>query len=105
MSVSSVVIWATRPGRAPEFLATAAKAKSIHERLGGKVRLRQILFGGPSSQQFAYSIEFADMTAFATFSDKMQADPEWNALWTAANTSDPTATLVSQSLAADVPGF
>ena len=88
-----------------EFLASAAKAKAIHERLGGKVRLRQIVFGGPSSQQFAYTIEYADMKAFAAFSDKMQSDPEWLAFWTAANNTDPTATLVSQSLATDVPGF
>jgi hypothetical protein len=105
MAVSTVAIWVARPGRAGEFLASAAKAKAIHERLGGKVRLRQIVMGGPNAQQFVYTIEHANMAAFATFSDKFQADKEWTALWTAANSTDPTATLVSHSLTTDVPGF
>ena len=105
MAVTSVTIWATRPGRAIDFVASAAQAKAIHERLGGKVRLMQITFGGPTSQQFVYTVEVPDMTAFAAFSDKMNGDAEWNTFWTAANNPDPTATLVSQSLLTDLRGF
>lgn len=106
MAVTSLTLWAVRPGKAAEFAANAASAKAIHTRLGGTVRVHQILFGGPSSQQFAYSIEVADMTAFATFSDKMAADGEWQKFWTGiAAQPDPSATLVSQSLAQDVSGL
>jgi hypothetical protein len=106
MAVTSLAVWAVRPGKAAEFAANVAKAKAIHTRLGGTVRLRQILFGGPSAQQMAYSIEVADMTAFAAFSDKMAADSEWQAFWgSLATNADPSATLVQQSLAQDVAGF
>ena len=106
MAVTSLTLWAVRPGKAAEFAANVAQAKAIHTRLGGTVRVRQILFGGPSSHQFAYSIEVADMTAFAKFSDGMASDAEWQKFWMGVSAQpDPSATLVSQSLAQDVPGF
>jgi hypothetical protein len=106
MAVTSLSLWAVRPGKAAEFAANIAQAKAIHTRLGGSVRVRQILFGGPSSQQFAYAIEVPDMTAFANFSDKLASDAEWQKFWTGIGAQpDPSATLVSQSLAQDVPGL
>ncbi len=106
MTVTSLTLWAVRPGKAAEFAANVAQAKAIHTRLGGSVRVHQILFGGPSSQQFAYSIEVPDMTAFAVFSDKMAADEEWQKFWNGIGARpDPSATLVTQSLAQDVPGL
>ena len=106
MAVTSLALWAIRPGKLAEFSANVATAKAIHTRLGGTVRVRQVMFGGPSSQQMAYSIEVPDMAAFATFSDKMAADPEWVKFWTTVgNNPDPSATLVQQSLAQDVPGL
>ena len=105
MAVSTVTIWQASPGRTGDFLATAAKAKGIHQRLGGTVRLRQITVGGPNSLHFVYTIEHKDMAAYASFSDKSNADAEWLALIAGAMTADPSATLVSQSLTTDVPGF
>ncbi len=46
------------------------------------------------------------MTAFANFSDKLASDAEWQKFWTGIGAQpDPSATLVSQSLAQDVPGL
>ena len=104
MAVGTVTIWSVHPGRTADFLKNAAAAKGIHERLGGKVRLRQIVYGGPNSGQFVYTIEHTDMTAFAAFSDKLNANAEWLA-HVAATGANTTAALVSHSLTRDVPGF
>jgi hypothetical protein len=104
MSVTAMTVWAINPGRGGDFLKQGAKAKAIHERLGSRVRLFQIQFGGPSSGQFAYVNEVDDMAAFAAFSDKLDSDPEWIEFWAAAG-ANPSATLVSRSLATEVPGF
>ena len=46
MTVRSVSIWRARDGKLAEFMGNVAQAKKIHERLGGKVRVSQTLFGG-----------------------------------------------------------
>lgn len=56
------------------------------------------------SGNIAYINEVVDMTAFAAFSDKLNADPEWQEFWAAAQ-ANPSATLVSRTLATEVPGF
>ncbi len=102
MAVRTVTIWSVQPGRIPEFIALAAQAKAIHTRLGGSVRLGQISIGGPATGNIVYSIEHADMTAFAKFTDKSAADAEWLKFFASAQATG-VATLVSQSLATDIP--
>ncbi len=104
MAVTGMTIWAINPGRGADFLKQAAKAKAIHERLGSRVRLFQIQFGGPSSGQIAYVNEVDNMAAFGAFSDKLESDPEWQEFWAGAQ-NNPSATLVSRSLATEMPGF
>lgn len=101
MAVRTVTIWSVQPGRVPEFIALAAQAKAIHTRLGGSVRLGQITIGGPNTGQIVYSIEHADMTAMAKFTDKLNADAEWLKFFGAAQAGG-AATLLSQSLATDI---
>ncbi len=105
MAVSQVSIWSVHPGKLPDTVATAAKSKVIHERLGAKVRLRQIVYGGPNANQLVYSIEHADMAAFAAFTDKLLADADWQALVAVIFGAEAPATLLSNSVTTDVPGF
>lgn len=39
--------WRPRDGKTQEFVANAATAKKIHERLGAKVRVWSLNLGGP----------------------------------------------------------
>ena len=107
MAVSTVTIWALNPGGGAQFFAAAAKAKAIHERLGAKVRVRQIAVGGPNTGQIVYTIEHANMAEYATFTDKLNVDAEWVALWGAEMIANPkpSASVVSHSFTSDVPGF
>lgn len=104
MAVTSMVVWEINPGRGGEFLQQCAQAKAIHERLGSRVRLVQILFGGPMSGNVAYVNEFDDWTGFAAFSDQMGTDAEWLQFWASAQVN-PSARLVSRTLGTTVPGF
>lgn len=106
MAVTSVTIWRSNPGRRAAHMVLTAKAKAIHERLGGKVRVQTVVVGGASGQQIVYSVEFADMAAYAAWSAKAGADAEHVAFWTEAFAEpNPVATFVSNALLTDVPGL
>jgi hypothetical protein len=77
MAVIQVSQFRVVPGKFQEFTANVAKAKKIHERLGGQVRVWTALIAGPNSGLVSYVIEHKDMAGFATFSDKLAADSEW----------------------------
>ncbi|MEP6659423.1 MAG: hypothetical protein ABJD24_05860 [Acidimicrobiales bacterium] len=96
-------MWRPRDGKLGEFMGNAAEAKKIHERLGGKVRVSQTLFGG-QPMTVVYVIEHQDMTAFAKFSDKMSADTEWQKFWTSAMAS-PSADFLQSSLLQEIDGL
>lgn len=101
--VASVATWQPLEGKAQEFLAVAAKAKKIHERLGGKVRMWQSMFGGQPAT-FGYVIEHASWDDFGKFGAKMEKDGEWLTL-VASAMSHPTARLVQNSLVSEAAGF
>lgn len=99
-AIISVHIWRPAPGQQQTFLAGAAAAKKIHERLGGKVRLRATQFGG-SPMSYVYAVEYDSWAAFGAFGAAVEADAEWQAFWQAAQ-ANPTSELVSSAVMVEV---
>jgi NIPSNAP protein len=100
-AVVSIRVWQPHSGRLQDFTARVARAKRIHERLRGKVRVFNSHFGGvPLS--VCYIIEHPDWKAFGEFRATVEADAEWLAL-VAENTRDPTADLISSQVLVEVP--
>ncbi len=103
MAIRNVSIFQVHPGRRQEFLKEVAEAKKILERLGVSFRAAETIVGGPNTGNFVVALEFNDMAAFAGFTQKAQADSEWQAFQAKLNgTSSPTRTLLSRSLLTDV---
>jgi hypothetical protein len=102
-AVASVATWRPRPGRLQDFMAVVARAKKIHTRLKGNVRVWNSQFGGEPFT-VGYVIEVPDWKAHGEFAAKLETDPEWLALvaeWTANR--EPPADLVQDALFAEVP--
>jgi hypothetical protein len=102
-AVLVVNVWRPRPGRFQDFMAVCTKAKRIHQRLGGKVRVYNAQFGG---QPFTtlYTTEHADSNAFGAFGAKLETDAEWLALvneWLGSR--EPSADLVDTRVNVEVP--
>jgi hypothetical protein len=103
MAVAQVFQFRIIQGKAQEFNANVAEAKKIQERLGGRVRVWQATLAGQNTGLVSYVVEHNDMAAFASFSEKIGADAEWQAF--AARTllgTNPTGTLLSAVLANEI---
>lgn len=106
MAVLSNAIWRATPGRVTDFIQVAGQAKAIHERLGAKAFLIQWSNAGSNSGAFGYGLIFADLAAWGRFADAAATDSAWQAFQQQnLNTPNPTATLLSQSISNDLPGF
>jgi hypothetical protein len=104
VAVATVTQWRITQGRRQDFLAASQQAKKIHERLGGRVHLWGATLAGPNSALASYVIEHDDFQSYARFTEKLAADAEWQAFFaTTVNHPDPVATLVSNSLATEIP--
>jgi len=102
-AIASVATWRPRPGRLQDFMAVVVRAKKIHHRLKGTVRVWSSQFGGEPST-VGYVVEFTDWKAYGEFAAKLEADPEWLALvaeW--SGNRDPAADLIHNSLVTEVP--
>ena len=99
MAVAQVFQFRIRPGRNQEFNAQVAEAKKIQERLGGRVRVWQATAAGPNTGLVSYVVEHQNLAAFAGFSDKLQADSEWQAFVAKVFTADPSGNIISAVLA------
>ncbi len=105
MTVRNVTMWEPLPGKGQATIENMAAATKISTRLGGTVTARQTLVGGPESQRLNLAIIHADMKAYAAFSQKLQADTEWQSfLQTVIASPTPNARLVNNILAVNVPG-
>ena len=106
MAVLSNAMWRVHPGRTTEFMSVGREAKEIHERLGARAFLVQWSNAGSNSGAFGYGLLFADLAAWGRFVDALPADAAWQA-WVTKNLDipDPVATLLSQTVASDQPGF
>ena len=103
MAVRNVSIFRAHPGKRQQFLDDAAAAKKILERLGARWRIADTTIGGPNTGNLIVSLEFADMAAYAAFTQKAQGDSEWQAFQArVAGSADPTTSLVGRSLITDL---
>jgi len=98
VAVALITNWRVNPGRNQEFLGLVGEAKKIHGRLGGRVRVWQAAVAGENSGNIGYVVEHDDLVAYANFTQKLQADPEWQAFLAKAFVANPTGTLLSTSL-------
>jgi hypothetical protein len=102
-AVASVATWRPRPGRLQDFMAVVARAKKIHQRLKGTVRVWNTQFGGEPFS-VAYVIEVPDWKAHGEFGARLEADPEWMALVAEWSTNrDPIADLVQNAVFVELP--
>ncbi len=102
-AIAQVATWRIRDGRLQDFMAIAATAKKIQQRLGGKVRVWQTAIGG-QGMTVGYVIEHAGWEAFGSFAARLEADSEWQAL-VAKALENPTADLLQSSVIAEAPGL
>jgi hypothetical protein len=77
MAILQVTQFRIVPGRNQEFNENVAKAKKIHERMGGQVRVWAAVVAGPNTGLVTYSIQHADWASYAKFNEKLPADAEW----------------------------
>ena len=103
MAIANMNVWKPRPGRLQDFMAVVAKAKRIHERLGGRVRVWNAQFGGEPFTT-GYVIEHTDWKKFGEFSAKLETDGDWLALvaeWTGQR--DVPADLIQSGVFVEAP--
>lgn len=98
MTVATVTGFQINPGRNQDFMSLVAEAKKIHERLGGKVRVWTATAAGPNTGNVTYVIEYANLAGYAAFSEKLQADKEWQAFAAKAFSANPTSRVLGMSL-------
>lgn len=101
MAVALVTQFQVNPGRNLDFMALVSEAKKIHERVGAKVRVWTATIAGPNTGNVSYVIEHADMSAYAAFSDKLQADKDWQAFVVKAFNANPTSRVLGSTLATE----
>jgi hypothetical protein len=104
MAVLATSLWRVRPGKTQEFLANAASAKKILERLGGRGRLVNQAVG-TNAPAMIFIVESLDWKAYGDLQAKMQTDTEWQAFLAQAisNNANPAADLIGTGLSTDVP--
>jgi len=105
MAVLSTTFWRVNPGANAEFMQAAGEAKQIHQRMGAEVAMVTLSSAGSLTGSTAYSMNFADLGAWARFSDSALQDAEWQA-WVAKymGSATPNATMLSQTTSTDLPG-
>lgn len=104
MPVLGTTVWRVRPGKTEDFLANAASAKKVLERLGGRVRvINQAV--GTNAPSMIFIVESPDWKAYGDLQAKMQADSEWQDFFAQAiaNNANPSADLIATGLSTDVP--
>lgn len=106
MGVLSMTNWRVQPGRTAEFVQGAAEAKALHERHGARVFLAQWQNAGARTGLLGYGMLFTDIQAWGRATDALGGDQAWLAfVQQRIDAADAGATLVSQSLNSDQPGF
>ena len=103
MTVATITQWRPTQGRQQELLASVARAKQIHERLGARVRVWQSTMAGPNAGLLSYVMEFDDLAAYARTVEQLQTDGEWQTfVREVLQAADPVATMVSNGMATEI---
>jgi hypothetical protein len=102
MPIGQVRVIRPRPGRRQDTFNLAARAKRIHERCGGKVRIFEPITG-PNVGTLLQVVETSDWKAYAEYRTKLETDPEYRALLTEIqNNRDPSADIISAEVLEEV---
>jgi hypothetical protein len=104
MAILQTTMWRTRPGRVQDFMANVTTAKTILQRLGGRVRVVNQIVGSNAPSTIVI-VESNDWKAYGELQAKMQADSEWQGFFTKAigANRDPSADMVGTGLSVEVP--
>lgn len=106
MAISFVTVWQPGQGRAAELRERFAAGKAIHERHGARVYAVQTIASGPNTGRMAYVMTYEGPRAMGRSLDAINADPAWQALVAARDTTpNGPGTVVGQTIASEVPGF
>jgi len=93
-----------KPGRFNDFLAQAAQAKKLYQRLGTRPpRLMTAGLAGEAFGSWTLSVEFDDLDSFGVFTDQFQADPEGQASGMQIYEETNPATIEQVNLGVEVP--
>jgi len=88
--------WRARPGRMEDFVGKVVESVGHVTRLGGLSRPMQSMIGmHPMSMLVATS--FADLDAYAAYSDALASDAAWQSFW-ADTMKNPSADLLRSGL-------
>lgn len=102
----SYTSWRVTPGRTQDFLKPVGRGKSIHESLGAQAILASFGNAGSATGVYGYGLLFPDLPAWGAFSDALIKNPDWLQLVNQhVDTPSPAATVVSQQVFVDQPGF
>ncbi len=100
MAAVSVITFRPFTGRVPELLGSLSEAKRIHERLGARIRVLQA-GAGPRPGTITTVLEFDDMVKYGEFTEKLNADQEWQA-FVAKVGANPPFEIVESSIERDL---
>ncbi|HZU80282.1 MAG TPA: hypothetical protein VE991_10245 [Acidimicrobiales bacterium] len=104
MAVIHSTIFRVKPGRLEDMLSMTLESLKVHERLDVRTgRLMTAAVAGEASGVFAFSTEFTDVEAYATFADEAARDHEMQTLFARAQAADSPVVLEQQSLATEIP--
>jgi hypothetical protein len=93
-----------KPGRYGDFLAQAAQASKLYQRLGaGAPRLMTAGLAGEAFGSWTFSVEFDDLDSFGAVSDQYQVDPEAQAFMMQMLEETNPSTLEQVNVAVEVP--
>ena len=103
MSASIVYQLRPNPGRMQEFMANIQKASAVGEKYGGTVRWFQAQVAGPNTGAVVVTTEFADLGALGAAMEKVNADPDWQAVLADGQGATPSATVLSVAILNEIP--
>lgn len=94
--------WRSRPGRMEDFVGKVVESTAHVARLGGLARPLQSVIGQhPMSMLVATT--FADLDAYASYTDTLATDAGWQSFWADAM-KDPSADLIRSGLYVNMSG-
>jgi hypothetical protein len=104
MTLISSSLARCEPGKREQFRAIALEAMKLFERHGAhQVRLLEALTAGENVGLYVLTNEFPSSEAYGEFYDHLQADAEFEALMNRVYSGDSPATVISRSLAVEIP--
>jgi hypothetical protein len=104
MTVILSTVSRVKPGRFNDFLAQAAQASQLYQRLGTRPpRLMMAGLAGEAFGSWTFSMEFDDLDSFAVITDQYQSDPEAQASVLQMHDENNPATFEQVNLGVEVP--